>query len=563
MRYLLWSVVLATMLTAVVVISRPILPVDETRYLSVAWEAHQRGDYLVSHLNGEPYSHKPPLLFWLINVVWFVTGVDELAGRLVAPASGLMCLVLTFLMTRRLWPQNLQVIQLAPVVHVSLMLWIVFCPLTMFDTLLTCCSLCSLLGLLYASEGKTYPGWLLAGCGMGLGILTKGPVVLVHVLPAALMAPWWSSTVRSRISRWYAGLLVAILLAVAIGLAWALPSAAAGGAKYSNELLFGQTAGRMVNSFAHRQPFWWYLPWLPLCLMPWISFGAVWRGFRLTAFDSGMRFLVCCAGGSLLILTLVSGKQIYYLLPMFPPCAIILARIMTSVDNVGRRDLAFIAPGTIGMAWLPTVFNSIPELTKARLTGVLDNSYAIPLGLCGALLLVPAWKKVSSLVLAVATSSVVFISIVVWGISGSLWDGFNLKPIAHFTAGCSRPVAWLGDYHGQLNFIGEIPSIDETFNTEALEHWLVKNPEGAVIVRLSEANPAWQSLKEPLDAVDRTEPSGEQKQLISDLLSSHPEFPLARLKPEILFAQKIRRGLTFDLTVIVSYRDATSLPQQN
>ena len=55
MRYLLWSVVLAAMLTAVVVISRPILPVDETRYLSVAWEAHQRGDYLVSHLNGEPY----------------------------------------------------------------------------------------------------------------------------------------------------------------------------------------------------------------------------------------------------------------------------------------------------------------------------------------------------------------------------------------------------------------------------------------------------------------------------------------------------------------------------
>jgi len=84
-----------------------------------------------------------------------------------------------------------------------------------------------------------------------------------------------------------------------------------------------------------------------------------------------------------------------------------------------------------------------------------------------------------------------------------------------------------------------------------------------VIVRLSEANPAWQNLKEPLDAVDRTEPSGEQKQLISDLLSSHPEFPLARLKPEILFAQKIRRGLTFDLTVIVSYRGATSLPQQN
>lgn len=556
MRYLLWSLVLAVMLTVVVVISRPLLPIDETRYLSVAWEAHQRGDHLVSHLNGEPYSHKPPLLFWLINTVWAFTGVCELAARLVAPVSGLLCLILTSLITKRLWPNNSVVIQLAPVVHVSLMLWIVFCPLTMFDTLLTCSTMCALLGVLRASEGQTYRGWLLAGFGMGLGVLTKGPVVLVHVLPAAVMAPWWSDIVRSGMVRWYAGLSGAIAVAALIGLSWAIPSAAVGGPEYSNELLFGQTAGRMVNSFAHRQPFWWYLPWLLLCLMPWISFGAVWRGIRTTAFDSGMRFLVCWAGGSLFILTLVSGKQIYYLLPMFPACAMILTRMMTSAESINRKDLAFIVPGTIGMAFLPALFNSVPELTGGRLTGVLENAYAIPLGLCGAVLLIPAWQKVSSLVSAVATSSVVFIAIVVWGISGSLWDGFDLKPIARFTAECSRPVAWLGDYQGQLNFVGKIPSIKETINTEVLEQWLQEQPSGAVIVRLSESNPAWQNLKAPLRGVDRKEPTTEQKQTISALLSSNPEFPLAKLNPEILFAQRIRRGLTFDLTVVVSYRGA-------
>ena len=560
MRNLLWSLLLAAMMTVVVVISRPLLPVDETRYLSVAWESYQRGDHLVSHLNGEPYSHKPPLLFWLINAVWAFTGVRELAARLVAPMSGLLCLVLTSLITKRLWPKSPVVIQLAPMVHVSLMLWIVFCPLTMFDTLLTCCSMCSLLGVLYASEGKAYRGWLLAGFAMGLGILTKGPVVLVHVLPAAAMAPWWSDAVRSRMVRWYAGLMGAIAIAALIGLSWAIPSAAAGGPEYSNELLFGQTAGRMVNSFAHRQSFWWYLPWLPLCLMPWISFGAVWRGFRVTAFDSGMRFLVCWAGGSLVILTLVSGKQIYYLLPMFPACAMLLTRLMTSVESVSRKDLAFIAPGTVGMAFLPSLFNSFPELTGGRLAGILENSYAIPLGLCGALLLIPAWKKVSSLASAVATSSAVFIAIVVWGISGSLWDGFDLKPIARFAAGCSRPVAWLGDYQGQLNFVGKIPSIKEAINAEVLQQWLKEQPSGAVIVRLNESNSAWQTLKEPLRVVDRTEPTDDQKRMISELLSSNPEFPLAELNPEILFAQRIRRGLTFDLTVVVSYRGASITP---
>ena len=560
MRYLLWSLLLAVMLTAVVVISRPVLPIDETRYLSVAWEAHQRGDHLVSHLNGEPYSHKPPLLFWLINAVWAVTGVCELAARLVAPASGLLCLVLTSLITMRLWPSNPAVIRLAPVVHVSLMLWIVFCPLTMFDTLLTCCTMCSLLGVLYAAEGYSYRGWLLAGFGMGLGILTKGPVVLVHVLPAAVMAPWWSDAVRSRMVRWYSGLLGAIAIAAMIGLSWAIPSAAAGGPEYSNELLFGQTAGRMVNSFAHRQPFWWYLPWLPLCLMPWISFGAVWRGFRATAFDGGMRFLICWAGGSLLILTLVSGKQIYYMLPMFPACAMILTRMMTSVETVSRKDLAFIVSGTIGMALLPSVFNSAPEFAHGRLTGILESSYVIPLGMCGLLLLIPSWKKISSLVPAVATSSAVFIAIVVWGISTSLWDGFDLKPIARFAAGFSGSVAWLVNYQGQLNFLGEISSIKETVDVDVLEQWVKEHPSGAVIVHLSESNPAWENLKEPLRLVDRTEPTGAQKQMISELLSSNPRFPLAKLNPEILFAQRIRRGLTFDLTVVVSYRGATTTP---
>ena len=37
---------------------RPPLPVDETRYLAVAWDMWLKGNYLVPHLNGAPYSHK-------------------------------------------------------------------------------------------------------------------------------------------------------------------------------------------------------------------------------------------------------------------------------------------------------------------------------------------------------------------------------------------------------------------------------------------------------------------------------------------------------------------------
>jgi len=43
---------------------------DEPRYMEVAREMAVRGDYLLPHLNGELYSEKPPLFFWLAAGLW-------------------------------------------------------------------------------------------------------------------------------------------------------------------------------------------------------------------------------------------------------------------------------------------------------------------------------------------------------------------------------------------------------------------------------------------------------------------------------------------------------------
>ncbi len=70
-------VALVAVLTVAALASRTSLPVDETRYLAVAWEMWQRGDFLVPFRNGEAYSHKPPLLFWLIHAGWAIFGVND------------------------------------------------------------------------------------------------------------------------------------------------------------------------------------------------------------------------------------------------------------------------------------------------------------------------------------------------------------------------------------------------------------------------------------------------------------------------------------------------------
>jgi 4-amino-4-deoxy-L-arabinose transferase-like glycosyltransferase len=563
-RSLVWSLLLATALSAVALLSRPLLPIDETRYLTVAWESHQEGNHLVSHLNGETYAHKPPLLFWLINAVWKITGVSGLSARIIGPAAGICCLILSSLLARRLWPDSVEVARSAPVVLVSSMLWMIFFPLTMFDTLLTLAALLALLGTARAADGMPESGWLLAGLGMGLGILAKGPVILVHVLPVALAGPWWSPRARSTMGRWYAGLCLAIVMAAIIGLSWALPSAAAGGEKYGDELLYGQTAGRMVQSFAHQQKFWWYLPLLPACLVPWVLFAPVWRGACRQKLDPGLRFVLAWIVGSLTILSLVSGKQIHYIIPVLPACALAFSRLAHAEGNtvVSRRDRSIIAAGTVIMGLLPLLFNHIAALDITGLSGTVHDAYSVVLVACGLLLLVPQTQKIQTAIITIATSSVVFMSLVVGSLSGTLWNEFDLKPLADFVAQWNRPVGWFGEYHGQINFIGKIPRVKELLTEEDIRNWVRENPNSAVILRLSASEGSiWTDILPVLEEADRSQPNLAAQRRLARFLGTHPEFPLSDKKPHVLYVQWMRRGLKRHPCLVVTYTDAAGSGQ--
>ena len=78
---LLLALIILGLLSAVAIFLRPLTPIDETRYVGVAWEMWLRGDFLLPIKNGAPYSHKPPLMIWLFQAGWAAFGVNR-------PASG-------------------------------------------------------------------------------------------------------------------------------------------------------------------------------------------------------------------------------------------------------------------------------------------------------------------------------------------------------------------------------------------------------------------------------------------------------------------------------------------
>jgi len=474
---------------AATALGRPLLPVDETRYAGVAWEMMQRGDYLVPWQNGVPYSHKPPLLFWLMQAGWAAFGVNDIWPRAIPALFALASLWLTAGLARALWPQRPQVERLAPLILAGCGLWTYFVGAVMFDMMIAAFVLLGWLGLAIAWRGQPLRGFSLFALGLGGGLMSKGPVALLHLLPVALFASWWAQGQALRWRRWYAGVSLGVLGGAALVLAWAIPAGLAGGDEYRNAIFLGQTTGRITESFSHRRPFWHYLPLLPLILAPWTLWPRVWRASRrLAGSEPGVRFAALAALVPLLGFSLISGKQAQYLLPEFATFALLVARALDEPQTehaAGRWPLALPAIA-LALAGVAVALGSerIAQAASAddhRLAVVSVGAFAIA---AGAWLLwrppADAAGQASRLACAVVAS----VAAAQFAAPALLRDAHDLRPVANRIRALQErgiPVAHQGKYHGQFHFPGRLTRPLEVLPEQALAGWLTANPHGRAV----------------------------------------------------------------------------------
>ena len=482
---------------------RPLWPVDETRYASVAWEMWLRGDFLVPHINGEPYSHKPPLLFWLIQLGWALFGVNDWWPRLVAPLCALASVPLLLRLGELLWPADSSAgetreARLLPVwVLFGTLLFAGFVTLTMFDLLLMLCAMAGMIGVLNLSHQKRIPGLLWLGAGIGFGVLAKGPVILLHLLPAALVAPWWAPAAREKPGRWYLDLLLGVLLGAALALAWALPAALFGGEEYRRAIFWGQTAGRVSESFAHRAPLWYYLPLLPLILFPWFVWPRFWKGLvvlKTEAEKSGVKFLTAWLLLTLIGFSLVSGKQAKYLVPFLPAFALLAGHALAKAPALvpGGTALARwweMLPPVIGFLALPAFLGylrSRPQALKLPEWAAEIPLWPIAaLALAAPVLLFFAGKPAAVQVRALAFAMLVGVAVVGAGVIPAFVPYGDPGPAARHLAALQAakvPLAHLGKYHAQYNFVGRLRAPIQILEPPEVKAWAAAHPSGQIVL---------------------------------------------------------------------------------
>ncbi len=477
------------------------MPLYSTRTLAVAWDMWSHGQWLVPHINGQPYSEKAPLLFWLIHAGWFVFGVSDVWPRVLEVLIGGTQLVLVSMLARRLFPQRPWMIRAVPWMLLAFAYAFLFGLQIMYDVLLAVWALAALLCLAPKPQ-RAEPRWLLFGLCIGLGLLTKGPVMLLHVIFPWLLGPLWSDWARQHRARWYGRGALALLLGGAILLAWALPAGFAGGEAYRQRLFFTQTAGRVVDKLArgkdlqnHAEPFWFYLLWLPVLLFPFSGWPRMWAaiaGLR-RPLDAGLRFVLCWLLPSLAVFSLISGKQLYYPLPELAGIALLMAG---AIAVLRERRPALAENGWLG-TWplgvggivFALLLFALPLLVSnhdlhsdwAETAAPYSRYFSVIFLLLGALLLLRGRGELRRLAVAGLVGVLALNTL----FTLTLWPRWDLRPATSLLGSAERqqqPLAYLGSYQGEFHFAGRLlKPIDELFGERAIKDFARAHPNGLIV----------------------------------------------------------------------------------
>ncbi len=353
-------------------ISRDLFVGDETKYGQIIREMRATGSLLVPLLNGGPYSHKPPLHFWLVYLLTFVFGLNSILP-FVLPS--LISFALMLWLISRLGDEFFggDAGPLCAFYFSTFYLAFGLAQTARMDIEYVLLISAAALFLHRFLSGGTRSNLLITAALIGVAILIKGPMALIMLL---LLFVFESYRRRKITSGPY---LRALLIVAVIPLLWLVPALLHGGAEYAHELLIKQNVGRAIGSWVHKEAPWWYLTRFPVTFLPWffvalLALIVTFRKERRSEHHQSLRFCSSWIAAVFLPFSIISGKLDVYMLPAMVPFALLLGAftaddredVWTRYAVNGNR----VVTGAIGL-----IFLSIPLLAAGFAQRVPEVAY--------------------------------------------------------------------------------------------------------------------------------------------------------------------------------------------
>jgi 4-amino-4-deoxy-L-arabinose transferase-like glycosyltransferase len=366
---------------------------DEGRYAEIPREMVASGDWVTPRLDGIKYFEKPALGYWATALAFEVFGQHAWTVRLWPALSGMLGLVLTFALGRRLYDQRAAL--LAVLVQASALLYVAMARIATLDMGLSLglqVAMTALALLVQQPDQARSRSWhlpVLLGLGVALAVMSKGLVGILIPGAVALLfmlihrdwrlplraQPWWT--------------LAALLLLAA---PWFV-LVSARNPEFAHFFFIFQHFQRYLSraEFDRYQPAWFFLPVLALGFLPWTTLlpGALRRALRAArGGERATSLLLIWAAFVLLFFSMSQSKLAPYILPLFPALSLVTGRAIAELPAprfaAHLRAVAWFAGG-VGAAvlllwWAPPAAPLVARASTMSIVGFATAFVLLALG---------------------------------------------------------------------------------------------------------------------------------------------------------------------------------------
>ncbi len=350
---------------------------DETKYGEVVREMRIGGSFFLPTLGGLPFTHKPPLHFWLIDLLTYALGLYS-TWAFVLPSLAAFVFLL-YLMWRMGGPLA------AFISGASLLIW-GSAQTARMDVGFNAFIVLAVWMMRRVFDENDSGALGIAGVSLAIATLIKGPMAPVIGIVLFLLEAWRRRAFpRTR----YVPAVAAI---VVIPLLWFVLAMMLGGDAYTHELIVKQTVGRAFASWVHQAPPWFYLLHMPAILFPWFL-------LALAALRGANRFYLSWTIAVLVPYSLMSSKLDVYMMALIPPVALMIAEFVERGDK-------WTQPLNLAMLALITVFGvmalfALPRFPDANLPRVKTMFVILSIAAVIGLIVTMVRRDLSTLVVGI------------------------------------------------------------------------------------------------------------------------------------------------------------------
>jgi len=244
---------------------------SETAYGEVAREILLTHDWIVMHLNGQPWFVQPPLYFWIGALFAKAFGITSFALRLPSAIATILIGAMTGYAVARQAGTRAGIY--ASAILSSCLMQAIIGRLAIMDALLDMAVALSVFWWFRSLESGRDRYFIYGWIAAAFGFLAKGlvaPVMaLLVIVPYAL---WNGRHEDQRLPSWRAW-CAGLLAFAAVAAPWMIAIGSIAGDHAFGRMIVHYTFGRYTGVIENQSgPLWYYLPVLILGFFPWIAF---------------------------------------------------------------------------------------------------------------------------------------------------------------------------------------------------------------------------------------------------------------------------------------------------